>query len=567
MNPLRPRQPQGLLEIGSSIRMREIRLVSGLVLGAFLLTHFSNHALGLFSVEVMEKARQWFNFVWRNPLGTALLYGSLALHFALALQALFKRRTLRMPLKEAAQLTLGLSLPFLLIAHVVGTRVEFSMTGREAGYPEVIRGLWILAPENGVKQAIALVVAWLHGCLGIYFWLRAKRWYPRYATLLYTCALLVPVLALLGFAEAGKEIASEPERFEMYPAASTGGDDQSAIRIGLYMAFAVSIGIAFAARGVRQYRNRSKRIRIRYPGAQTVTIPQGFSVLEASRRGRIPHQSTCGGRGRCSTCRIRVVEGLDSQPAPAAQELATLTRIKAGPDIRLACQLMPTHDLSVVPVLSTGRTGLVGLIGGSRAAGGRERELAVLFCDLRGFTRLTERRLPFDTVFILNRYFETVGQAVEDSGGHLDKFIGDGALALFGLTTSPEEASKQAFDAALRIVEGVKHLSDAYASELDHPLQVVVGLHAGPAVVGEMGYGQAMGLTAVGDTMNAASRLESLAKELGAELVVSAELAQRARLDLSGHERQTVTVRGRAAAIDAWIVHNASELTSDVSAL
>jgi adenylate cyclase len=73
MNPLRPRQPQRFLEIGSSIRMREVRLISGLVLGAFLLTHFSNHALGLFSVEVMESARQWFNVVWRNPLGTALL--------------------------------------------------------------------------------------------------------------------------------------------------------------------------------------------------------------------------------------------------------------------------------------------------------------------------------------------------------------------------------------------------------------------------------------------------------------------------------------------------------------
>jgi adenylate cyclase len=192
--------------------------------------------------------------------------------------------------------------------------------------------------------------------------------------------------------------------------------------------------------------------------------------------------------------------------------------------------------------------------------GGRERELAILFCDLRGFTRLTEHRLPFDTVFILNRYFEVVGQAVENSGGHLDKFIGDGALALFGITTTPDEASKKAFNAALRIVEGVKHLNDAFASELEHPLQVVVGLHAGPAVVGEMGYGQARGLTAVGDTINCASRLENLAKELGAEIVVSAELAERARLDLSRCERQTVTVRGRAAPIDAWIIQHASEV-------
>jgi adenylate cyclase len=192
--------------------------------------------------------------------------------------------------------------------------------------------------------------------------------------------------------------------------------------------------------------------------------------------------------------------------------------------------------------------------------GGRERDLAVLFCDLRGFTRLTEHRLPFDTVFILNRYFEVVGQAVENTGGFLDKFIGDGALALFGLTASSEDASRQAFAAALKIIEGVDHLNRAYASELDQPLRVVVSLHAGPAVVGEMGYGQAVGLTAVGDTLNAASRLEGLAKELGAELVISVELARRANLDLAGHDQQTVTVRGRAAPIEAWIVHRASEV-------
>jgi adenylate cyclase len=201
-------------------------------------------------------------------------------------------------------------------------------------------------------------------------------------------------------------------------------------------------------------------------------------------------------------------------------------------------------------------------VGENPATRGREGELAVLFCDLRDFTRLTEHRLPFDTVFLLNRYFEIVGRAVEDTGGHLDKFIGDGALALFGLHSSPEVAAGQAFEAALRIIKGVEGLNDTFASELDYPLQVVVGLHAGSAVVGEMGYGQARGLTAVGDTVNAASRLESLAKELGAELVVSDELARRARLDLSSHEKQTVTVRGRAAPIDAWIVNDARNLRS-----
>jgi adenylate cyclase len=185
---------------------------------------------------------------------------------------------------------------------------------------------------------------------------------------------------------------------------------------------------------------------------------------------------------------------------------------------------------------------------------GQEREIAVLFCDLRGFTSLSETRLPFDTVFILNRYFDVVGQAVEDAGGHMDKFIGDGALALFGLRDDPQTACRQALDAVIRIRSGVDELNEAYASELEQPLQIAMSLHVGPAVVGEMGYGQATSLTAVGDTLNTASRLEELAKERDAELVLSEEVARLAGLDQLNVERQTLTVRGRSQPITAWIV-------------
>jgi len=541
------------------VPLREIRLASGLVLVAFLLTHFGNHALGLVSVDAMESARALFNDLWRSTIGTVLLYGSLGIHFALALQALFRRRTLRMPAREAAQLVLGLSLPILLIGHVVGTRIDFAVTGREAGYPDVIRNLWIRSPGTGVKQAIALLVAWLHGCLGLYFWLRIKPWFGAWASLLYAGALLVPVLALLGFAEAGKEIAANPDRFTYTP---VDDDDASLgqIRAALYGGFLALVGGVFVGRGVRSYRARSTSIRIAYPGHPTVTVPRGFSVLEASRLAGIAHPSACGGRGRCSTCRVRVIEGLEDQPKALPAEATTLERIGAGPEIRLACQLRPSHDLTVVAVLSARQPGLVAAASGNQPAGGRERDLAVLFCDLRGFTQFTEDRLPFDTVFLLNRYFEIVGHAVENTGGHLDKFIGDGALALFGVNGSLEDAARQSFEAALRIIEGVRQLSEAHASELDHPLRVVVSLHAGSAILGEMGYGQSRGLTAVGDTINVASRLETLAKELDVELVVSAELARQARLDLSAHDRRTVSVRGRGMPVDAWIIGAASTI-------
>jgi adenylate cyclase len=186
--------------------------------------------------------------------------------------------------------------------------------------------------------------------------------------------------------------------------------------------------------------------------------------------------------------------------------------------------------------------------------------VAVLFCDLRGFTRLAERRLPFDTVFLLNRYFEVVGRAVAEAGGHLDKFIGGGALALFGLHGGPEEAASQALDAAAAIAAGLADLNRAYASELDRPLRIAMGIHAGPAIVGEMGWGSAVALTAVGDTINAASRLEGVAKELDVELVVSAETVARAGLALDGRALRDVPVRGRRAPIAAFAVADAAAL-------
>ena len=319
------------------------------------------------------------------------------------------------------------------------------------------------------------------------------------------------------------------------------------------------LALTIVGRIVRSANLWSRRVRIRYPNDQVVTVPAGFSVLEASRTAGIPHISVCGGRGRCSTCRVRVLEGLQEQPPPTAQERGTLARIKAGPNVRLACQFRPVREIAVVPILSTGRNGVTALVHAGRAQG-QEREVAVLFCDLRGFTSLTEKRLPFDTVFILNRYFEAVGEAVEDAGGYIDKFIGDGVLALFGLNTTPQEAARQALDAALRIKAGLARLNEDYASEFEHPLRIAMSLHAGPAIVGQMGYGQATSLTAVGDTINAASRLEGLAKELDVELVISEDLATRAGLDLSDRNRQIVSIRGRAAPLGSWIIPEAGSL-------
>ena len=538
---------------------RGVRLWSGLVLGLFLLMHFSNIGLGLVSTGAMEAAAPWLMAPWRTLPGTVLLAGSLFAHFSLALRALYRRRTLRMSRREAAQLGLGLIIPFLLASHVVVVRIEPALTGHGLGFATAIRGLWIRAPLKGVQQALVLIVAWSHGCLGLWFWLRIKSWYPRFASILLAGALLVPVLALLGFAEAGKQLATSPAAPEEVHAL-TGWLAPESLTLALYVLFAGAILGVFAARLFRMWGVRHSRIRVTYPDGRVVTVPAGSSVLEASRLAQIPHASMCGGRGRCSTCRIRVPMDLHLQPPPSAQERATLARFNAKPDVRLACQLRPTHDIAVFPVFAPAPTAQEGARGSSLPAASHERELAVLFCDLRGFTRRAEQWLPFDTVFVLNRYFEVVGQAVGNAGGYLDKFIGDGALALFGLNSPADVACRQALDAAGKIAQGMQGLNAQLEREQTEPLRIAMGLHVGPAIVGDMGYGQAVGLTAIGDGINVASRLEGAAKEFDVEAVISSDLARKAGIDVAAYEQRRIYVRGRRAPVEALTVRESSTL-------
>lgn len=534
---------------------KKVHLFSGLVLASFILTHFTNHAVGLVSVEAMERMRQTVNIVWRSWPGTILLYGALATHFALALDSLYHRQTLRMPVREVLKILFGLSLPFLLVGHVIATRVEVAISGYDATYPDILRSLWS-STDNVVRQSVALIVAWVHGCLGIWFWLRGRDWFPRAAPLLFAVALLVPVLALLGFYTAARSLPHAVPSDAWFVERKADQQVLEMIREGIFAGLVTLIGGTLVLRALP----RRGRIRVRYPDGRSVSVNLGFSVLEASRLARVPPVSVCGGRGRCSTCRVRVVQGLEGQPKPEATEQATLDRIGAPDNVRLACQFRPIHSVTVAPILDSDSFGLKAQAAQENASG-RERRIAVMFCDLRDFTGLAEQTLPFDTVFLLNRYFGMVGEAVEDSGGVIDKFIGDGALALFGLNGTFNDACRQALTAAERIGRGIETLNATFSGELAQPLRIAIGMHAGPAIVGEIGYGKASSLTAVGDTINTASRLEGLAKEHNVEVAVSAELARRAGARMDGYERQHLSIRGRSAMVETWIIGSARDIS------
>jgi adenylate cyclase len=549
--------------------LRRARLVSGLIMLVFVTLHLSNHALNLISLTVAEEGRLWFTALWRNPIGTSLLYGAVFVHITLVVRSLYLRRTFVMPVREALQIILGLLIPVLIIEHVIATRIRFELVGIQDSYQAVIRSLWIDSPANGLRQSLALLVVWMHGCIGVHFWLRFRSWYPTAAPFLLTFAILLPVLALLGFADTGRILESEPVQSSYGSGYSStyGGkshDVPATVRqaqlqhlqmakFTLYGGFAGTLLTVLALRTRRSWRERIDQIEIRYPEGETVRVPRGFTVLEASRLGGIPHYAVCGGKGRCSTCRVQVVEGAATLPPPESTEQATLKRIGADPGVRLACQLHPGNDISVVPLLVPSVEAIVP-VGSQQTNPGREQEIAILFCDIRSFTMLTEARLPYDIVFLLNRYFAIVGQAVERSGGRLDKFIGDGAMALFGLRGSPEEACRNALKAAAMITREIERLNEELAGELSMPIRVAIGIHTGPAIVGAMGYGTVKNLTAIGDTVNVASRLETIAKELDATLVASEPTIILAGTDTQALESREIAIRGRAEPLRVYII-------------
>ncbi|MEO1017724.1 MAG: adenylate/guanylate cyclase domain-containing protein [Pseudomonadota bacterium] len=530
---------------------RNLRLVSGLVLMAFVTSHFLNHAFGLISLDALNDAKLVFG-VWHSPLGSVVILVALLVHIGLTLQSLWSRRTVDMPLWQWGQLALGLMIPGLLALHYAGTR------GLQQLFPETQVGyaleLYLIWPGSFLQMSLLLLIVWIHGCIGMHFYCRLQTWYRGVAPYALAFAVALPCFSLLGVMSAGRAqrefIEDNPDAFtalqdaQNWPPFSAYGPIYLAETI-IVWTFLGIVCLLILGRFLRYLvKERRNTVRIQYASGARVRGPKGSTVLEISRMAGIPHASVCGGRGRCSTCRIEVVEGLHTLPAATPAEARVLSRVGAKDGVRLACQVRPTESLTVAPLLPA-EIGAASVRRQRNVAQGTERELVVLFADLRGFTQMSEGRLPYDVVFILNRYFQSMGEAIETAGGRIDKFIGDGIMALFGIDAPPEIAARQSLEAARAMSLALDHLNSDLKAELREPMRIGIGLHIGPAIVGEMGFGKASGLTAIGDMVNVSSRLEAMTKEYGAEVIVSEPLLERAAHGLEAGRGETVIVRGR----------------------
>ncbi|WP_432261849.1 adenylate/guanylate cyclase domain-containing protein [Cupriavidus sp. TMH.W2] len=548
--------------------VRSVRLAAGLVLFTYVGTHLLNHSLGNISLAWLERDLLVQKFIWQGWLGTALLYSALATHFFLGLWALYERRSLHWTPGEVAQLVLGLCIPPLLPNHVVNTRVAFAAFGLDKGYAQLLYSFWMTSPFFGRIQPMLLVAAWLHGCYGIWFWLRLKPWFGAWRSVLLSLAVLLPVLALLGFLQGGREVialAQDPVwRAAAARPAIIGTDSQNLWLAGLRNDFLLFDGgallLVFAARLVRTVRERRVgRLCVQYPDGRKVYAPLGFSVLEASRMAGVPHASTCGGRARCTLCRVRVLSDVPL-PAPAEAERRVLERLGADSQtVRLACQLRPTHDLCVWPLVPPAASAAF-LQRRQRDVMPQERFAAFMFVDMRNSTRLAAAQLPFDSLFVISRFLSSVCAAVVQAGGLPNQFLGDAVLAIFGLGSQPSAACRQALNAVPLVAANIEELNAALEQQLQTKIRFGIGLHCGRAVMGEIGFREHVTFTAIGDPLNVASRLEQLTKEIACEAIVSEQVFQTAGVSAAGLPQLAARLRGRDGPVPVRVLYRAAQM-------
>jgi adenylate cyclase len=526
-----------------------------MIMATYFITRMGYYAMGLISPDAMEGYINALSFEW---FFTPVFLSVVLVHMSLGLWKLYRRNTLKMPLWEIAQVTLGLLLPFFLFPYLITTFLMGFVFNLKQSY---VDNILLTYPAVAWSYVSVALIMGAHGQIGAHAVLRMRPWYPRVRWIIAAFLTVIPIAAALGYLNGGSTLYHELIQGQLaaddlpHPVSP---DQQEFIRLGheiVYIALAAIYAFLFTARGLRlRAAARNKTIVVSYPGDAQVKVIPGTTILEASRIGEIAHASICGGRGRCTTCRVKILDGMENLSPVGEREHKALLRIRAGADVRLACQAQcQTKVISVLPLLAPE-------IKSTKArkettfSVGRDMELSVMFADLRGFTSISEGKFPYDVVYILNSYFEQMGKAIERHEGKIDKFLGDGILAYFG---KEGEGSKGALNAILSTLDMAKQLAEVntrLASVLEVPLTMGVGLHFGEVILGEIGYKENSNLTIIGDTVNTASRLQTLTKEAGAQLILSTALAAKAGLDLSHLPLARAKVRGKTEPMRVYIV-------------
>lgn len=290
---------------------------------------------------------------------------------------------------------------------------------------------------------------------------------------------------------------------------------------------------------------------------------EGETLLKAALRADLPLTHICGGKAKCSTCRIWVLDGLENCGARAGDEEELARKLGLNSHVRLACQLRPTADLAFRRlVLDETDIAIANQIDRDRHTNaGQLKDVAIFFSDIQGFTKFSESLTPFDVMYLLNRYFAQVGEVIENNFGFIDKFVGDGLMAIFGIEDQ-EDAPLRAVNAGLQCLAVVDRMKPFFESMYGIDFDVRIGVHWGEAVIGSVGFPGHERLTAMGDVVNLASRVEAANKEAGTRFLITESLHEAVRDEVEVADFIRIRLRGTA---DRITLYEIEKLTPDAA--
>ena len=534
--------------------VRRVALTSGLLLFACVAVELCNAAIGLVSLEAMGNLAAWRSAVIPPRIGALIFTIVILAHIATTVWCTVFRSTLHMPALDAVAILSGIFVPFLLLPYLVDTVAAGVLFGVSDDTLYRLAKLW---PEHAFIYTALLVLLWAHGCLGIHLAMRLKPYYGRYSSALAFMMIALPIAAfagiiasarVVGVLMADEALAGQVRTATNWPSADT-ENSLSRVRLIVISGYGAVLLLAAAALVTRFLRIVvAPKIDVSYVGGPTLKVAVGPTLLEMSQIKGIAHANACGGRGRCTSCSVRIEHAAERLPGRNASEVAMVGQ--QDETIRLACQIRPTAALTV-SLLATPEAAMAEP---NLDISGVNRELVVLCVALRDHAALVRQQAAYDAIFLLNEFLDAAHAAIAaHDGWTLGTIIGNRLVAVFGRGTSTSAACEAAVAASADIDVALDRLNERFAAELGRPIDVAMGLALGPTYLGRVGWGPSKAMTAIGPAVDMACALAQQAEQRGNQLLTDRAILERARIDTGPFELvplATGTGNHNAVAID-----------------
>ncbi|MBM0740781.1 adenylate/guanylate cyclase domain-containing protein [Phormidium sp. CLA17] len=303
------------------------------------------------------------------------------------------------------------------------------------------------------------------------------------------------------------------------------------------------------------------------PDENLIETENANTLLTAALEAGIPHTHVCGGNARCSTCRVLILDGEEFCAPRTPEEQVLADQLGFEPCIRLACQTMIARKGKItLRRLSLDADDMAMFFDQASKKSapsllGQEKHVAILFADIRGFTTFSEALLPYDVIYVLNRYFQRMAEVINRYGGTINVYMGDGFMALFGLD-NPDRAAERAIRAGVAMLSTLEELNPSLEGLYQQRLRIGIGVHYGGTVIGTIGDPKNPKMTAIGDAVNLASRIEAANKPLGTTFLVSEEAYIEAKDHVLVGQSFQVDIPGKSGKYTLYEVNNVTPSTN-----